>query len=110
MPPVHFAVFILEMVVSWTICSGCPSTVILLISASELARIRGVRHLAPGLFFCFYYVCDRKEFLRSNITVMEWTDRNDVLTSGLSDNWVEIPLTKLVNIWGRAGMKGMAVD
>jgi hypothetical protein len=42
--PVHFAVVILEMGVSGTIFSGCWQTVILLISASQVARIIGVSH------------------------------------------------------------------
>jgi hypothetical protein len=39
--------------VSWTICPGWPWTVILLISASQVARITCVRHQCPALFaFC----------------------------------------------------------
>jgi hypothetical protein len=42
--PIHLALVILEMGVIQTICLGCPSTVILPISASQVARITGMSH------------------------------------------------------------------
>jgi hypothetical protein len=36
------------MRVSWTICLNWPQTAILLISASQVARITGVRHWHPA--------------------------------------------------------------
>jgi hypothetical protein len=44
MDPVHFALFILEMGVSQTICPGWPQIVNLPISAFQVARITGVSH------------------------------------------------------------------
>jgi hypothetical protein len=43
----------LEMGVSWTICLGWPQTEILLTSASQVVRIKGMSqwHLAPSTFF-----------------------------------------------------------
>jgi hypothetical protein len=38
-PPVHFALVILEMRVSLTICLGWPQIAIILFSASQVARI-----------------------------------------------------------------------
>jgi hypothetical protein len=39
--------------VSWTLCPGWPQTMIVLISASWIVRITGVRHQRPGgFFFC----------------------------------------------------------
>jgi hypothetical protein len=51
-PPVHFALVILEMV-SCELCPGWLWTVILLISASQVARITGVNHwpLVSQIFF-----------------------------------------------------------
>jgi hypothetical protein len=43
-PPVHFALIILEMGVSWTICPGWPRTEILPISTYQVTRITGVSH------------------------------------------------------------------
>jgi hypothetical protein len=43
-PPFHFALITLEGGVSKTICSGWPQISILLISASQAARIIGVSH------------------------------------------------------------------
>jgi hypothetical protein len=40
----HFALDILEMGVSWTICLGWPQTVILLTSVSQVARITVMRY------------------------------------------------------------------
>jgi hypothetical protein len=34
--------------VSWTVCLSCPQTVILLISASQVAGITGVSHRCPA--------------------------------------------------------------
>jgi hypothetical protein len=42
--PVHFALVILEMGISQTICTGWTLTAILLILASQVARIIGVGH------------------------------------------------------------------
>jgi hypothetical protein len=50
-PPVHFALFILEMGVFQTICLSWPLTVILLISASQVARIIGVSHWHLAAFW-----------------------------------------------------------
>jgi hypothetical protein len=51
-PPVHFALVILEMGVSRTICPNWPQTAILPISNSQVARIIGVshQHLALKLY------------------------------------------------------------
>jgi hypothetical protein len=43
-PAVHFAVAILEMGVSWTICPDWPWTLTLLIWASQVARIVRMSH------------------------------------------------------------------
>jgi hypothetical protein len=51
-PSVHFASVISEMGVSWTICLGLPWTVILPISAWQVARITGMSHQCPAPF-CF---------------------------------------------------------
>jgi hypothetical protein len=58
-PPVHFALVLLEMGVSWTIFLGWPQTEILPILASQVARITGVSHwhldraaLLVGGFIC----------------------------------------------------------
>jgi hypothetical protein len=58
-PPVHFALVILEMGVSWTVCSYWPQTMILLISFSQGARITDVSHQCPaqGLSFTGYWRC-----------------------------------------------------
>jgi hypothetical protein len=48
MPPVHFALVILEMGVLQTICFGWPSVVILLISVSQLVRIIGTSPRHPA--------------------------------------------------------------
>jgi hypothetical protein len=50
---VHFALVILEMGVSLTICLGWPLISILLISVSEVARITGVNHQHPAFFDFF---------------------------------------------------------
>jgi hypothetical protein len=55
MSPVHFALVILEMKVLWTICLGCPWTIILLVSVSQLARITGVSNLAPCQKKCLFF-------------------------------------------------------
>jgi hypothetical protein len=41
-PPVYFAMVILELGVLWTICPGWPPTVNFLISAFQVARIIGM--------------------------------------------------------------------
>jgi hypothetical protein len=43
-PPVHFGLVILELGVSWTVCLSDPQTLILPISASQVARIIGISH------------------------------------------------------------------
>jgi hypothetical protein len=48
MSPVHFALIIFGDGVSRTICPGWPRTMILPISASQLARITGVSHWHPA--------------------------------------------------------------
>jgi hypothetical protein len=53
-PPVRFALVILEMRVSRTICLSWPRTIILPISASQVARITGVSHQL--LVTCFYFI------------------------------------------------------
>jgi hypothetical protein len=45
-PSVHFALVIL---VSWPACPGWPQTVILPISASQVARITGLNHQHPAM-------------------------------------------------------------
>jgi hypothetical protein len=56
---VHFALVILEMGVSRNICSNCPQAVILLISASHVARITGMSHWCPAaLLFLFLFIWD----------------------------------------------------
>jgi hypothetical protein len=56
--PVHFALVILEMGVSQTISLGWSQTMILLISASQVATITGVSHWHPAscLEICSRYV------------------------------------------------------
>jgi hypothetical protein len=46
-PPVHFALITLKMGVSQIICLGCPWTLILPISASQVVRITGISHWCP---------------------------------------------------------------
>jgi hypothetical protein len=60
-PPVHFALVILEMGVSLTICPAWPQTVILPISASHVARISGVNNQHLGCIFSFM-ICLLKSF------------------------------------------------
>jgi hypothetical protein len=49
-PPIHFALVILEMDSTQTICLGQPLTVILLISASQVARLVDMSHqLHPAI-------------------------------------------------------------
>jgi hypothetical protein len=48
-PSVHFALVILEDGVSWTICPYWPLTMILQISASQVARITGMSHWYQAL-------------------------------------------------------------
>jgi hypothetical protein len=48
MPPVHFALVILDIGVSKTISLGWPQTVILQISTSQIARITGMSHQRPA--------------------------------------------------------------
>jgi hypothetical protein len=63
-PPVHFALVILLMGVSWIICSDWPWTVILQISVSQVASIAGMRHRCPdyGNFFLVESTFKRKPF------------------------------------------------
>jgi hypothetical protein len=49
-PPVHIALFILELGVSRTICLGCPQIGILPISASQVSGIIGMSHQHPASF------------------------------------------------------------
>jgi hypothetical protein len=46
---VHFALVILEMEVSWSICLCWLQTTILPISASQVARITGMSHLHEAM-------------------------------------------------------------
>jgi hypothetical protein len=50
-PPGHFALVILEMGVSQTVCLGWSWTMILLISVSIVARITGLNHWRLAPFF-----------------------------------------------------------
>jgi hypothetical protein len=43
--------------VSWTICSSWLWTLMLLISASWVARITGVTHRCPAIFWCCCLFC-----------------------------------------------------
>jgi hypothetical protein len=54
-PPVHFALNNLEMGISWTICPGYLWTTILLISASQVARIAGVGHRCLTWYHLFFF-------------------------------------------------------
>jgi hypothetical protein len=60
--PAHFALAILEMM-SQTICLSWPQTMILLISASQIARITGMSHpcLANSIFPMFGHLTDKSE-------------------------------------------------
>jgi hypothetical protein len=49
--PIHFSLVILEMGVSWTICPIWPQTLILPMSASQVARITGVNHQCLAISF-----------------------------------------------------------
>jgi hypothetical protein len=49
-PPVHSALVIWGMGVSWTVCPDWPQTVILLISASQWAWITGMNRWCPAPF------------------------------------------------------------
>jgi hypothetical protein len=51
MPPVHFALVTLEMVVSQTLCLDWPQTAILPISTSQVARITGMIHQHPATLY-----------------------------------------------------------
>jgi hypothetical protein len=50
-PSVHFPLVNLKTDVSQTLCSGWPQTAILLISASQVARIIDVSHRCPAQFW-----------------------------------------------------------
>jgi hypothetical protein len=47
----------------WAFCLGCPRTMILLISASHVARIMGMTHWCLAHFY-FYFI-----FLRQGLTM-----------------------------------------
>jgi hypothetical protein len=50
-PPVHFVLVIWRWRVSWTISLGWPSTVILSILSSQVARITGMSHRCPATLY-----------------------------------------------------------
>jgi hypothetical protein len=54
--PAHFCVGYFPNRVWWTICPGWLWTMILLISASWVARITGVSHQHPDSFFVFVFL------------------------------------------------------
>jgi hypothetical protein len=58
-PPVHFALVTLEMGLSQSITPGYPWTVILPISASQVARITGVNHWSTVSFLLFFFLTNR---------------------------------------------------
>jgi hypothetical protein len=55
----QFALVILEMEFSWTVCLGWPWTTTLPISASQVARITGLSHWCPthSLLIPLYWSC-----------------------------------------------------
>jgi hypothetical protein len=55
-PPVHLLWLFWRWGASQTICPGWPQTEILLISASQIARITGVSHQSPNFFFHSQYL------------------------------------------------------
>jgi hypothetical protein len=61
-PPVHFALISMEMEVSWTICLGWPRPEILLISASQVAKIIGMSCWYPTLSLYIYIFFAQKCF------------------------------------------------
>jgi hypothetical protein len=95
MPLVHLALVILEMGVSWTISLGWPWTMILPISAFQVANITGVSHLCLVIlgflslaYFAQYDEWLKKDFffLRCKITGLDCTRERDttnkILRSG----------------------------
>jgi hypothetical protein len=88
-PPVHFALVILEMGVLQTICLDWPWTVILLISASQVARITGVSHWCPAWIELFVLLIALEAGIGQStpLVAAKQQDKGVVLASRLRPGW-----------------------